>query len=66
MKTHEIKVRLGFDGDGFQKAVTAYLTELVESGQARYDEATRDLILARADELVGDFIKTETYTVTAE
>lgn len=60
---HEIKVNVGFDADGFEGAVKAYLMELVDSGQARYDQETYDLIIARAEEMVGDFVKTETVTV---
>jgi hypothetical protein len=61
---HEIKVNVGFDADGFEKAVQGYLMELVESGAARYDQETYDLIVARAEAMVGDFVKTETVTVT--
>lgn len=63
---HEIKVKVGFDAAGFECAVKAYLMELVEGGKAKYDQETYDLIVARAEEMVGDFIKTETVTVAFE
>lgn len=63
---HEITVEVGFDAAGFEAAVKDYLTDLVESGTAKYDRATYDLIIARAEEMVGDFVKTETYTVSCD
>lgn len=62
--THEIKVQFGFDLEGYKKALMAYLTELVDSGTAKYDQETYDRIIARAEEMVGDFVKTKTFTVS--
>lgn len=63
---HEFTVNVGFDADGYDKAVRAYFVDLVESGTAKYDQETYDRIISRAEELVGDFVKTETVTVSFE
>jgi hypothetical protein len=33
---------------------------------AKYDKATYDLIMARTEEMAGDFVKAETITVSAD
>jgi hypothetical protein len=65
-ETYQIQVRCGFDGEGFRAAMHAYLTGLVESGEAKYDQATYDLLVAHAEQISGAFITTKTVTVKSE
>ena len=64
--THEFKIKVGVDSDGLLAAVKTWLTQKVESGEAVYSEAFYDEAMDYTESIMGDFIKTETYTVTAE
>jgi len=63
MNPIEIKVKVGVDSDGLLAAVKAWLVKKVESGEAVYSEAFCDEAMNYTESIMGDFIKTETYTV---
>ena len=60
---HEIKVKVGVDSDGLLAAVKTWLAQKVESGEAVYSEAFHDEIMDYTASIMGNFIKTETFTV---
>lgn len=60
---HEIKVRVGVDSDGLLTAVKTWLAQKIEGGEAVYSETFRDEIMDYTASIMGDFIKTETFTV---
>jgi hypothetical protein len=64
MTTCEFQVQVGVDSDGLTAAVKDWLAKKVESREAVYTDAFRKELMDYVESISGDFVKTETFTVS--